>query len=78
MCSKLDALRATQQQNADQLSPRQRDRSCVELNVLEQLRSLRKYPEVAAAMKRGNLQIHGIVYDAASERAHLLSEEGTM
>ncbi|KAJ5162238.1 carbonic anhydrase [Penicillium capsulatum] len=73
--SKLEALRATQSPSVDQLSPTQRDRSYVELNVLEQLRSLRKYPEVAGAIKRGKLQIHGIVYDSASEKAHLVSEE---
>lgn len=78
LSSKLDALHATQRHNADQLSPVERDRSCVELNVLDQLRSLRRYPEVTAAVKRGMLQIHGIVYDAASEKAHLVSEEQTV
>lgn len=41
------------------------DRSFVELNTLEQLGSLHKIPEVVEAKSRGDLYIHGIVYDPA-------------
>ncbi|KAJ5111617.1 carbonic anhydrase [Penicillium argentinense] len=51
-----------------------RDRAFVEMNVLDQLHSLRKFPEVADATKAGLLQIHGIVYDTKSGQALKLAD----
>lgn len=41
----------------------QRLRRAVEFNVLEQLRHLRSFPAVVAAVAAGSLQLHGWVYD---------------
>lgn len=72
--SKLDSLHAMHQRDIDQLPSVERDRSFVVLNILEQLRSLRKFPEVADAMRRGQLHIHGIVYDPVSGKALSVTE----
>jgi carbonic anhydrase len=43
-----------------------------ELNVIAQLHSLRGHPSVVRGLRRGNLQIHGWVYDIASGEVRLL------
>lgn len=62
----------------DQLPSVECDRSFVELNtysILEQLRSLRKFPEVADAMRRECLYIPGMVYDPVSGQALSVTDE---
>ncbi|KAH8700480.1 carbonic anhydrase [Talaromyces proteolyticus] len=71
---RLNALYATHRHYIDQLPSVKDDRSFVELNILEQLRTLRKFPEVASAMRQGQLHIHGIVYDPASEKGLSITE----
>ncbi|KAJ5580262.1 carbonic anhydrase [Penicillium hispanicum] len=72
--NKLDSLHATHKHNIDQLPTTDRDRAFVELNVLEQLRSLRSFAEVASATESGALQLHGLVYDARAGTASRLLE----
>lgn len=50
----------------------EQDRYFVELNILNQMRSLRKFPEVTDAITLGRLHIHGIVYDLETEKAYRL------
>jgi carbonic anhydrase len=47
----------------------ERDRLFVELNILDQIRSLRQFPEVTDAISLGRLHIHGLVYDPETEKA---------
>ncbi|KAJ5250877.1 hypothetical protein N7489_001287 [Penicillium chrysogenum] len=71
--SKLNALYSAHE-DINQLPVSERDRAFVELNVLDQIRSLRKRPEVANGIALGRLHIHGIVYDSEAETAYRLSE----
>lgn len=59
----------------DRLPETEHDRAFVKLNVLDQLRSLRQFPEVVDAAKSGSLQLHGIVYDTHTGEASRLLEE---
>lgn len=52
----------------------ERDRSFVELNILDQLRALRKFPEVTDAIGLGRLHLHGLVYDPETEKGYRLLE----
>lgn len=52
----------------------ERDPFFVELNILDQVRALRKFPEVADAIGLGRLHIHGLVYDPKTEKAYRLLE----
>ncbi|KAJ5202102.1 carbonic anhydrase [Penicillium cinerascens] len=72
--SKLDSLHSTHKDTIDQLPSTEHDRAFVKLNVLDQLRSLRQFPEVARAAKTGSLQLHGIVYDTKTGEASRLLE----
>ncbi|KAJ5101062.1 hypothetical protein N7456_007114 [Penicillium angulare] len=70
----LNSLYATHEEDINQTPVMERDRAFVELNVLDQLRSLRKFTEVTDAIKKGHLQIHGVVYDTKAEQAYGVSE----
>ncbi|KAJ5110365.1 hypothetical protein NUU61_001580 [Penicillium alfredii] len=72
--SKLSALHSAHEEDINQLPALERDRSFVELNILDQLRSLRKFPEVTDAIRLGRLHIHGLVYDSETDKAYRLSE----
>ncbi|KAJ5153002.1 carbonic anhydrase [Penicillium canariense] len=72
--SKLDHLHAKHQHDIDQLPAVDRDSAFVELNILDQLRSLRNISEVADATRQGRLDIHGIVYDPTIGKALSLNE----
>jgi carbonic anhydrase len=72
--SKLDSLHAKHRHDIDRLPMIERDSAFVELNILEQLRSLRNISEVADATRRGHLDLHGIVYDPTIGRALSLNE----
>ncbi|KAF7717249.1 Uncharacterized protein PECH_007526 [Penicillium ucsense] len=72
--SKLDSLHAKHRHHIDLLPVQQRDDVFVELNILDQLRSLRGMAEVEEATRRGELSLHGMVYDPLSGRAVALSE----
>jgi carbonic anhydrase len=72
--SKLNSLYAAHEEDINQAPVTERDRSFVELNVLDQLRSLRNFTEVIGAIKKGHLQIHGLVYDTKTERAYRMLE----
>lgn len=52
----------------------ERDRFFVELNILDQMRSLRKFTEVTDAIEQGRLHIHGLVYDTETEKAYRVLE----
>jgi carbonic anhydrase len=71
---KLNSLYAAHEEDINKAPVTERDRSFVELNVLDQLRSLRKLTEVIDAIKKGHLQIHGLVYDTKTERAYRMLE----
>ena len=47
-------------------------RVLTELNVIAQLQSLRAHPWVARGLKRGNLDVHGWIYDIASGEVRCL------
>ena len=72
--SKLNSLYAAHEEDISQVPETERDRSFVELNILDQLRSLRKFTEVTDAIKKGRLQIHGLVYDTKAEKAYRVLE----
>lgn len=72
--SKLNSLYAAHEEDINQAPVIERDRSFVELNVLDQLRSLRIFTEVTDAIKKGRLQIHGLVYDTKAEKAYRVLE----
>ncbi|KAJ5689636.1 carbonic anhydrase [Penicillium macrosclerotiorum] len=72
--SKLDALHSQFKGTIDTLPSDERNQAFVELNVLDQLRSLRQFPEVSKAASEGNLQLHGIVYNLKSGKAQRLIE----
>ncbi|KAJ6104750.1 carbonic anhydrase [Penicillium sp. IBT 18751x] len=73
--SKLNSLHSMHKHTIDQLPSSEHDHAFVKLNVLDQLRSLRRFPEVARAAKSGNLQLHGIVYDRETGKASRLLED---
>ncbi|CAL5873561.1 uncharacterized protein PFLUO_LOCUS7841 [Penicillium psychrofluorescens] len=62
------------EEDINQLPVTERDRSFVELNILDQLHSLRRFTEVTDAIKKGRLQIHGLVYDTKAEKAYRVLE----
>lgn len=72
--SKLNSLYAAHEEDINQTPVMERDRSFVELNILDQLRSLRKFTEVSDAIKKGHLQIHGLVYDTKAEKVYRVLE----
>jgi carbonic anhydrase len=73
--SKLNSLHSMHKYTIDQLPSSEHDHTFVKLNVLDQLRALRQFPEVARAAKAGSLQLHGIVYDTKTGEASRLLEE---
>ncbi|OQE22311.1 hypothetical protein PENSTE_c010G01459 [Penicillium steckii] len=70
----LNALHSTFNGTIDHLSENHRDRAFVEMNVLDQLQSLRNFPEVRKATKLRGLQLHGFVYDSHSDKAFRLAD----
>ena len=50
----------------------ERLRVLTELNVIAQLRSLSAHSDVARAIRRGSLRIHGWVYDIPTGEIHCL------
>ncbi|KAB5572016.1 carbonic anhydrase [Coniochaeta sp. 2T2.1] len=66
--SKLNALRSAFDGQLSGSLAVERDRRFVELNVLVQMQSLQRVPEVASAVGSRDMKIHGFVYD------HSLSE----
>ncbi|KAJ6140003.1 hypothetical protein N7471_006489 [Penicillium samsonianum] len=72
--SKLNDLYSMHEEDINQLPVWEQDFSFVELNILDQMRSLRKFPEVTDAITLGRLHIHGIVYDSETEKAYQLLE----
>ncbi|EPS26688.1 hypothetical protein PDE_01626 [Penicillium oxalicum 114-2] len=73
---KLDSLHAKHRHLIDHVSASDRDAAFVELNILDQLRSLRGMSEVAEASRRGHLSVHGIVYDPRNGQALSINESG--
>ncbi|KAJ5760214.1 carbonic anhydrase [Penicillium odoratum] len=73
--SKLDSLHSTHKDTIDRLSEAESDRTFVKLNVLDQLRALRQFPEVVDAANSGSLQLHGIVYDTHTGEGSRLLED---
>ncbi|KAJ5569129.1 hypothetical protein N7450_011615 [Penicillium hetheringtonii] len=73
--SKLNSLYAAHEEYLNQDPAMERDRSFVELNVLDQLHSLRKFIEVTNAIEKGHLQIHGVVYDTNAEESYRVLED---
>ncbi|KAJ5976525.1 hypothetical protein N7481_010232 [Penicillium waksmanii] len=71
---KLNSLYAAHEEDINQAPVTERDRSFVEFNVLDQLRSLGKFTEVTDAITKGHLQIHGLVYDTKAEKAYRVLE----
>ena len=51
---------------AEDASPEERMKMLIEQNVLLQLQHLRTHPSVAAALARGDVELHGWVYDIRS------------
>ncbi|CAI7678946.1 unnamed protein product [Penicillium pancosmium] len=74
MYSKLNSLYAAHEEEINRVPVVDRDRYFVELNVLDQMRSLCKYTEVTDATKKGHLQLHGLVYDTNAEKAYRVLE----
>ncbi|KAH1759338.1 hypothetical protein KXX41_005958 [Aspergillus fumigatus] len=72
--SVLDTLRSTHRRTLDSLTGTERDRALVELNVLEQVHSLRQSAEAAEALQKQQLNIWGMVYDKATKRGYQLIE----
>ncbi|KAJ5246851.1 carbonic anhydrase [Penicillium chermesinum] len=72
--SKLDSLHSKHQHNIGDLPAPQRDRVFVELNVLDQLRALKRFPEIATAMKTQALKLHAFVFDRNTGEASRLIE----
>lgn len=72
--STLNSLYAAHEEEINRVPVVDRDRYFVELNVLDQLSSLRKFTEVTDATKKGHLQLHGLVYDANAEKAYRILE----
>jgi len=70
----LSALHSTFNGTINHLSETHRDRAFVEMNVLDQLQSLREFPEVRKATKSRGLQLHGFVYDAHTDKAFRLAD----
>ncbi|KAJ5222212.1 carbonic anhydrase [Penicillium citrinum] len=70
----LSALHSTFNGTINHLSETHRDRAFVEMNVLDQLQSLREFPEVQKATKLRGLQLHGFVYDAHTDKAFRLAD----
>lgn len=60
-----DAAKAVNQAN-EHASEHQRIDSMVRENVIAQLTNLKTHPSVALALERGNLHLHGWVYDIAT------------
>merc|ERR1712146_818084 len=50
----------------DDASPEERMKMLIEQNVLLQLQHLRTHPAVAAALAKGETELHGWVYDIKS------------
>ena len=72
-----DRVRAIVGENG-QLPPEQRLARAIEVNVLTQMGHLRSHPSVAAAIDRGELSVHGWVWDIASGRVRAFdSDQGT-
>ncbi|KAJ5895624.1 carbonic anhydrase [Penicillium taxi] len=74
--SKLDSLYTKHQGSIDQLPAGDRDRSFVELNILQQVSSLQEIPEVADAIRQGNVRVHGIVYDPVNGKGLSVADAG--
>ncbi|MBL5859112.1 carbonic anhydrase [Serratia fonticola] len=60
-----DAAKAVNQAN-EHASERDRINSMVRENVIAQLTNLKTHPSVALALDRGNLRLHGWIYDIAT------------
>lgn len=58
-----DAARQVIRENYKHLSGPELLRAAIEENVLAQLENLKTHPSVAARLRRGELQLHGWVYD---------------
>ncbi|KAJ5259356.1 hypothetical protein N7478_012337 [Penicillium angulare] len=72
--SKLNSLYAAHEEDINKAPVIERDRCFVELNILDQLRSLRKFTEVTDAIRKRHLQIHGLVYDTKADKAYRVLE----
>jgi len=73
--SKLNALRSACEGQLEGSLEEERDRRLVEFNVIEQIQSLRIFPQVASAIGSRGLKIHGLVYDRSKNEAIRLEVE---
>ncbi|CAG8395075.1 unnamed protein product [Penicillium salamii] len=71
---RLNSLHSSHENDLSQLPISERDHSFVKINVLDQLRILRTFPEVSDAIDLGNLQIHGMVHDPESNISHQIMD----
>ena len=74
--SKLESLRADLQAELSTTESAQREARFVELNVVEQICEIRKYPQVSRAIRDRGLRIHGLVYNRANNCAQVLRDAG--
>lgn len=70
----LDHIRSTHQCTLNNVTEKERDRTLVELNVLEQIHSVSRVPEIADAVQHDALKIYGVVYDTTSKAGYHLIE----
>ncbi len=62
---------------AGELPPEERLARAIEINVLTQMGHLRSHPSVGAALERGEIAVHGWVWDIATGRVRAFdSDEG--
>ncbi|CAG7974469.1 unnamed protein product [Penicillium salamii] len=71
---RLNSLHMSHGNDLSQLPISERDHSFVRINVLDQLRILRTFPEVSEAIALGNLHIHGVVHDPERNISHQIME----
>ncbi|CAG8929329.1 unnamed protein product [Penicillium salamii] len=71
---RLNSLHMSHESDLSQLPISERDRSFVKINVLDQLRILRTFPEVSEAIALGSLHIHGVVHDPERNLSHQIME----
>ncbi|PLN86854.1 putative carbonate dehydratase [Aspergillus taichungensis] len=72
----IDGLRTAHSTSLEGLTEELQDRRLVEWNVVEQIRSVGRIPEVVDAIDRRGLKVHGVVYDSASRRGYRVTNVG--
>ncbi|KAL5877501.1 hypothetical protein ACKVWC_006654 [Pyricularia oryzae] len=67
--SKIQELRAVSTPALQAVDQEHRDGRFVELNVVEQMKQVQKFPEIKRAMEERGLRIHGLVYSRTWNKA---------